>query len=73
MTIRKEQKTKEQPPEQPDDLALDPETAKDLEPQGKGEAVRGGIIAVAPAAGAASGFGGLGPPDTLPGNVPGRR
>ena len=42
MTIRKEQKTKEQPPEQRDDLALDPETVKDLEPRDNAGAVRGG-------------------------------
>ena len=42
MTTRKEQKAKEQPPERRDDLALDPETVKDLEPREQSGKVRGG-------------------------------
>ncbi len=42
MTTRKEQKAKAQPPEQRDDLALDAETVKDLEPHEKAGRVRGG-------------------------------
>ena len=42
MTTRKEQKPKQQPTEQRDDLALDPETLKDLEPREDAKAVRGG-------------------------------
>ena len=42
MTARKEQKTKAQPTDQRDDLALDPETVKDLEPRELTERIRGG-------------------------------
>ena len=42
MSTRKEQKTKGPRPEEGDDLALDPETVKDLEPRQNGEVVRGG-------------------------------
>ena len=42
MTTPKVQKTKEPQPEERDDLALDPETVKDLEPREKAGVVRGG-------------------------------
>ena len=44
MTTRKDPKTKAQPAERRDDLALDPETVKDLDPHEKATAVRGGSL-----------------------------
>ena len=42
MTTRKDQKPTKLQPEQRDDLALDPETVKDLEPRVTPDGVRGG-------------------------------